>query len=833
MKEKQKPYRIFAAYDSETCNVVDGLNKPFAFPVTHQIGIFDSTKSYKEITSDNVFNLIEINIFRHSCEVFNFFDFLISTLETADFIPVVMVHNLSFDMWALSPFFSSHKCEVLAKSATKPITIKIMNEDDPKAPSLVFWDTLGFFGKPLKTMGEECGIKKLVGEWDYNLIRTPETPLTDSEIEYALHDIYILFAYLGFYCRANTDIGEDDYAYRVTTKTGAVRAKRQAAFYKSKGISLKNNAGQYWFQNNKNERPKTDDELFTMQASTRGGFVFCAQNNANRCFELDNSDSVVVGIDATSQHPAQMISHYYPIGFTLEPKKSLELSLKLIDLVGVDELLDNWYKPFTVAFYGAFTFTNIKLKTNSIFERDGIAPLTSSRFSKSKKYEEESESSQVFAIEAAARGYCDTAIKPVFSFGKLMKAEQITIYITELEYWIIRQVYEFDSVEPVSGYGTCRFTRPTDFSVLSVFKFFKDKQLFKKALNIYEKAENYDYAQLKGICPDSLIAEMENGTADKNTINAQYMFLKSNLNALFGIEATNEAKPGYTIQRDGITVNPSLGLKDLPSKSKVWYQFGQRIVGWSRIAQIVHMLKIEPFVTTFINGDTDSLKFVCKKQNKSKIETILDFCGEKIYQAKEWVCDRVKREYPSKYIDTGRMGQYELEFETTKFCAGWNKSYVFMNENKRTNRLEFNITMAGIPAMSKIYMPSGEIIDHSLSEFCNNLFHEQKYTFEQITNIILGFNTTIDPTITGLCNRFTMPWATKFNGEITDYRGKTYKVSEPYAMALASMPKECNSYSNGDNFINMRYSIANNASVNTTPVILAWDIGGKPRIIEV
>ena len=189
---EQREYRIIGAYDSETTNINDHGNV-YAFPILHQLGLLDGSMIV-DIDSTNVEQHIDIELYRHSQELFERLDSIIEV--ESSFVPVLLCHNLSFDMYGLSSWLSRHDTKVLAKSARKPITFTIL--DDDSKPRLVIWDTLIFTQCSLERMGKDCGYSKAVGEWDYDLTRTPETPLTPEEIEYASKDIYALIAYMGW-----------------------------------------------------------------------------------------------------------------------------------------------------------------------------------------------------------------------------------------------------------------------------------------------------------------------------------------------------------------------------------------------------------------------------------------------------------------------------------------------------------------------------------------------------------------------------------------------------------------------------------------------------------
>ena len=245
MNERNKPfYRIIGAYDSETTNYTEN-GVVSAFPILHQLGILDGTP-VAEITAENVEDHTDIELYRHSFELYERLDAILEA--RSDFVPVICCHNLAFDMYGLSQWLNRHDVRVLAKSARKPISFTVMNEAGN--PGLVIWDTLIFTQQSLERMGNDCGYSKGVGEWDYSLIRTPETPLTLAEVDYSKRDIYTLLAYLGWWIRRNPDIEPSKLALNVVTKTGVVRERRKVRYQNTRGIGRKQNIGRYWLYQN-------------------------------------------------------------------------------------------------------------------------------------------------------------------------------------------------------------------------------------------------------------------------------------------------------------------------------------------------------------------------------------------------------------------------------------------------------------------------------------------------------------------------------------------------------------------------------------------------------
>lgn len=803
MKDR-KPYRIAGAYDSETTNYTeDGRN--IAFPILHQLGIIKG--DVFDITPENVESEVGIELFRHSLDLFRALDDLICT--DLDYIPVILCHNLSFDMYGLSPWLARHNVRVLAKSARKPITFTVRDEND--APRLVIWDTLVFSGQSLERMGKDCGYSKGTGEWDYDAIRTPETPLTPDEIDYAKRDIYALLCWFSWWIKRNPDINPEKLGLNVVTKTGIVRERRRVRFDRVRGQGMKYNIGRFWLWRNRMETPKTDDELFTMTAATRGGFTFCSSVNASVPFDLVDTEYTVSAYDATSQHPAQMVSHMYPVGFKEHGREVLELAFDLITKITLEDVLNRWNKPFPVAFYACYEFENLRPKEGSVFERYGIMPLASARY----KGKDDEDQGDRFAYEeyAESREYCDRAEGAVCAFGKLVSADRARLYITELTAWEISQCYEWDSVKAIHGYSTGRFVRPSDMDTVSVMQFYKAKDAYKSARETYYSEQTItngsDLLSL-GIAP-AIVNDMQNGTLTDSDVEATYLSLKADLNSLFGINASNEFRRDTVLGDAGIEYVGSFGVENAPKNPKVWYQFGQRIVGWSRIAQICACLLIAPHVETIVNGDTDSIKAVVRKTDKGKIDAAFSRLSAAIDSGKAKVCSRVKRAYPTMYDALDGIGHYVHEFDSERFCASWNKAYCTHDVDKREGMRRFSFTLAGVPTRRRTGPDSSFVGVNGIAD----MLYGSGMTFAEITDVFLGYNVTYAHDVIRLNARTFPQWASSVFLRVCDRDGNTSTVAEPSALALYPMSKTVNDTHFADNAANMEHAIRNRPTVNT------------------
>ena len=109
-----------------------------------------------------------------------------------------------------------------AQSSTNVYTLDLIDEDTGEL-CLRFWDTYHLEMGGLSAMGETCGLGKATGSWDYDKIRTPETPLTDEEYFYAKRDVQVIPAYLQYILKANEWVKQEDLGVRLITKTSIVR----------------------------------------------------------------------------------------------------------------------------------------------------------------------------------------------------------------------------------------------------------------------------------------------------------------------------------------------------------------------------------------------------------------------------------------------------------------------------------------------------------------------------------------------------------------------------------------------------------------------------------
>ena len=266
---KRKKFKIAAIFDTETTNIGEDAETR-AYPILYIFNDLRATplESYTTATDD-------VRFYRHTSEALTYIDNLIEYGRTHDYIPIIAAYNLMFDMQTLMlELAQSYAIEVNAQTATSVYTLDLRVGDNVVCR---FWDTFYLEMGGLRAMGETCGLSKAVGDWDYSLVRTPETPLTEEEKFYARRDVQVIPQYLQWLLRANHWLTSDMLGCRVLTKTSLVRQMarreiggRRVTLQGGKKITL-----QRAFETTCNQEfPKNYESYALRKACFRGGLTF-------------------------------------------------------------------------------------------------------------------------------------------------------------------------------------------------------------------------------------------------------------------------------------------------------------------------------------------------------------------------------------------------------------------------------------------------------------------------------------------------------------------------------------------------------------------------------
>lgn len=290
---------------------------------------------------------------------------------------IVYVHNLSFEFQFMRKYFQWEN--VFSVKDRTPI--KAMTVD-----GVEFRDSYILSGLPLRLVAENLTnhkIKKLVGDLDYSLIRTPKTPITEKELGYMLNDVVILIYYI--------DEQREQYgniAKIPLTNTGRVRryVKEQ-----SKKAGYVTRVTMNWLQ-------LTPNFYQELKQAFAGGFTHANSHYVGKLVKN------VQSMDFTSSYPTVILAEKrYPMS---KPQK--------YKFVSKEKFIKDLHNPNLMFFFQA-DFT--ELVTRVTYEN---------YISKSK---------------------CIDSDEIVENNGRVWSAHKLSIVLTSIDYEIIEKAYEWLDVE--------------------------------------------------------------------------------------------------------------------------------------------------------------------------------------------------------------------------------------------------------------------------------------------------------------------------------------------------------------------------------------------------
>lgn len=197
------------------------------------------------------------------------------------------VHNLAFEFQFLREYMNI--TDMFARNERKPMKFT----DNPVSNISVEWRCTYMLTRlSLENWGNKIGIKKKVGQLDYNKLRTPLTPVTKKELEYSEYDVKIMHHGLSEFLYKY-----DTVAKIPLTQTGEVRNVIKEIF--KQDMSYKRNITAL--------QPKTHNEYNILKAAFSGGDTHANSNNAGRILHNVGSH------DLTSDYPSQMCKQKFPM----------------------------------------------------------------------------------------------------------------------------------------------------------------------------------------------------------------------------------------------------------------------------------------------------------------------------------------------------------------------------------------------------------------------------------------------------------------------------------------------------------------------------------------
>jgi len=462
------------------------------------------------------------------------------------------------------------------------------------------------------------------------------------------------------------------------------------------------------------EAPRTYYQYAVRRACMRGGFSFNAASESNKVLGR------VVCLDETSAHHAHAVGHFTPEGFKQWGAPLLQVACERITSMEPEAVMAAYAYPFLVAVHVQVEFSGLRLRSGSVFERQEIGLEGTARLAPSEGVLGIDNESMVEAERAIReRGYGDTATNPVSAFSKVMKADKLTTWVTELELWCMSRVYEWDSMTVIQGEAATKRKRPDDYAILTSMHFWTEKQEQKRQLSEMDPSTE-EYLRLKAIY-------------DGET--------KPKFNAVgYGLHARDEYRPAWEIDRD----TGEWRLQDAmteetfderrPAKPRAWFNYGSRISGWSRVHLVLAMELIDKKLGDAVHivaGDTDSLK-LRTDMSEQDIIVALEPLHEATRAARETVTSRARRMWPEDYDPMDGVGEFVQERTAAEFFTSGVKEYV-----KKFDDGSIEVTCAGVPRSGR----------HCFGAWVRQM---EAYFGMGILELAMGFDITLSPGVSQL-----------------------------------------------------------------------------------
>lgn len=822
----RKEYRIAAIFDTETTNIGEGAETR-AYPILYIFNDLRDTplESYTPDTDD-------VRFYRRTSEALAYIDDLITYGRTRGYVPIIAAYNLMFDMQTLLlELAQSYTIEVNAQTAASVYTLDLCIDDNVVCR---FWDTFYLEMGGLRAMGETCGLPKAVGDWDYSLVRTPETPLTEEELFYARRDVQVIPQYLQWLLRANHWLTSDMLGCRVLTKTSLVRQMarreiggRRVTLQGGKKITL-----QRAFEMTCNQEfPKNYESYALRKACFRGGLTFTSAKTAS--VVVDN----VASLDVTSMHHAFINGRRLPVKFAVAPPEILQIACERIVDTPLEDVLRNYSDPFRTGLHVAISFTNLRLRVNTCFADWGIAICPRSKFVRTLQADTDysnNERAKTQENSIRAHGYVDSAVNPTFAFGKLYRADACILHVNEIELWNVAQVYEFDEMHVLYGEATAKTIVPPDYVTLQSNMLFARKTDVKNLIKHY--TEGVPYAgDIPESIPEGIARDARAGTLSVKFLQSYYgSTVKGQFNGIYGTQAQDVMKADYRVTETGelevdksTVCTPENFAKKRPKTPRVLYTYGMRIVAGSRMHLVIAMMLIYRRFgnrVTVTGGDTDSLKISCADDvADAELLDALEPLHAAIENAINLTMRRVRSTASGMASTLDHIGKFEIED-----CGGatryvehvelWNKARVSLDMSGRVH-----VTCAGLPRPDGVYT----------IEDCIEDIMRMGHGFAETVRLSLGYDVLVDYEICHTLQRNRPHVGDRYVGTVTDYRGATCHVDAPEAIALYPSGRwlgESDKQANDENLTYMRNVYNRYVEVLPRELIVR---DGKPMIVSI
>lgn len=603
------------------------------------------------------------NIFKIYGREWEDFKFLLSKIEEIfqldkEHKAICYIQNLGYEFQFFKDILSWKS--VFASKERKPLKAECEY-------NIEFRDSYILSSMNLAKIGENLvshNYKKMIGDLDYTKIRNSETPLTEKELGYCENDIVVLTAYIQEQIEMYGDISKIPL-----TNTGRVRKYVGDKCYFTSSSHKKSNSGKYKrYRKLMNELTiNNQDEYLMLKRAFAGGFTHANANHTGKILENVSSD------DFTSSYPTVMISELFPMssGFEVKPKS-------------VKELIHFGNKYCLI----------MNIKFNGII-------------------------SKIHFEHYISESKCSNMINKIIDNGRVVKADTLNTTITNVDFNIISQCYEWESLEIGK--------------VIAYQKGYLPKPIIESVLELYQNKTTLKDVEGKEV---------------------EYMVSKGMINSTYGMCVTDIIQDENTYKNGEWILN--LGDKDKQlekynkgKKRFLFYPWGVFITAYSRQNLWSGIINIKD---DYVYSDTDSIKYLNKENHTEYFKRYNDLIMRKLNK----MCDHYGIDKSLLEPKTNKgvlkpLGVWDSEGTYSRFKTLGAKRYLVEKDGKLA------ITVAGLSKKNGL--------DYMI-ETCNN---DHTKVFEMFSNELY-----IPANKTGKSTHTYIDYQKEF--DIVDYLGKQHHV---------------------------------------------------------
>ena len=270
-----------------------------------------------------------------------------------------LAHEWSFIKYRITEHFEIEKC-----FAKTPRDVLYVDFGD-----FVFRECLGLFGHSLADIAKNwTTTQKLKGDLDYDLIRTPETPLTEKEMQYCINDVIILGEMHTAVLKAYTQ--DNGGVILPNTSSGFVRLELKNSIRNSDDVTDERENYNVSHETKKDIKTNLAFLMHEHRKLFSSPFQWSVCREYGYCGGLCGSNIDDVGItlhdiqcvDLTSDYPAQMLQRKFPSGrltkIPLYELEKIKRQKRPFFMIGIIKKMDSFTHHATFSVHKALNYKN-------------------------------------------------------------------------------------------------------------------------------------------------------------------------------------------------------------------------------------------------------------------------------------------------------------------------------------------------------------------------------------------------------------------------------------------------------------------------------------------